>query len=247
MENPNTIEVKAYLEYMYKFLEGDLNQIHKICEEIDNRRNMAESYRSNQTNTPIPTPTIQQPNQTQQSNTITAQTTTLETTRAPRSVSITRNFETDEYRLTIPIATTLFSVADLLGALLRNFNDQGDGGFRSTEKNLEHFFKEAYTDNEKELKILNSIYRQGLAHLYFPKLGLALSYHLQKENENLFYIETNDIVLNIRRLEKIVMDKLREVIHTPLIHEAMQLKFNDLNNGYKSSLNSDIDGLRTQL
>lgn len=247
MENTQSAEVKAYLEDMYKFMEGDLKQIHRICEEIESRRNTPDSQTPNQLNTPIPTPPVQQLPQAQQLSPITPETTSVETTSAPKSFSTPRNFETEEFRITIPIANTLFSIADILGALLRNFESQNDSGFRSTVKNLEHFFKETYPDGTIELEVLNSLYRQGLAHLYFPKLGLALSYHLQKENENLFYKEGNDVVLNVRKLEKILMDKLREVIDSPSTHQAMQGKFNDLNISYEAGLNSKIEALRNQL
>lgn len=213
MENNEVIEIKEYLESIYKYMDGDLAQIFKISSEIESQQN---SF------IPTPTPSIQL------NDSISPSTTTEATTSGPNS-----NFEDVKNRLTIPIATTLFSIADILGGLFRDFDSPI--GFTQSTLNLKHFFKELVgITNENQINVLVEFYRHGLAHNYFPKLGLAVSYHTQAEDRELFYKEGMKVVLNVKKLEKLVMNKLFDVCRDPNISNY-QNKFNSLMDYYRNS------------
>ncbi len=159
-------------------------------------------------------------------------TTTDQTTQSPDNPSMQFDFENAKYQLAIPITLALFSIAETVGTLLRNSANipakKVKASFGETAKNLKTFF--ARTEIcEKKIEAMTYLFRHGISHAYFPKLGLALSYDKNNPNRSLFYKKSNgEIVLNVNILKDIVMSVLLEVKENPELHEDMNKRYEDL-------------------
>lgn len=113
----------------------------------------------------------------------------------------------DCFRMTIPMANTLFSTIDIVGFLLGSKNI-GESGL--IEENFSKFFKSEIS--KEELKLLVYVYRHGMIHGFFPLLDVFISYHSSQEEKGLFYLfEDEKLILNVNRLIALVLDKFSKI------------------------------------
>jgi hypothetical protein len=180
--------VHTYFEYIERYAFGDLNLFHKIA--ID-----AEAEENNQGST-------------------SSSTTAYEATKYhsgsagaepyPDFVDKRVPFEVVN-RATIPFTLMIFSCMDALGYLIReDHKAEDENAHTKTNKNITGFFKfvSPYPTKE-EIECLVAIFRHGLGHNYFPKLGHAISYHSNNPKDKLFFLDVVGVrvVLNVNRLE----------------------------------------------
>ena len=180
----NKEKAALYFEYLEKYAFGDLELFHKLAADAEAKeRDLSSS-------------------------------TTSEGTRYhggsygaepyPDFVEERRPLEVVS-RATIPFALMMFSCMDVLGYLVRS----GDGAdnenaHTKTAKNIFVFFKFVNASpTELEIDCLVNIYRHGLGHNYFPKLGYSISYHSHNSKDKLFFLDAVGMraILNVNRLE----------------------------------------------
>lgn len=209
MENYKTTNVYRFLNYQYEYLAGDLHVFHKICEEAENREKQISIANSPITSSASPDTNV-------------SPTTTTETTRNPAD-------NTKIYRLTIPVTLSLFATIDSVG-FLSGENPKSD----NTEKNFKEFFKQSPTTvSNEDVELINYVFRQGLSHIYFPKLNLGISYHSKNPAEKLIFKATSGyLTLNVNMLEKIVIETFELIKEKKELYDKMEKKYNDLINGY---------------
>lgn len=226
MKNFKDSEVYSYLSHIEYFLNGDLKTFHKVCKEV-------ESVLIEMPESPI-TGSNTEINNNLQENISTA-TVTIQTTIYPKDVANNNSFLTAEgqnhFRLTIPITLSLFSTIDCIGNLLSNK--------KSTDKDnsscLNSFLENStikLTEDEKILLI--KVYRNGLSHVYFPKLSLGISYHSSNPIEKLFFKdEKGDLILNVNRFEEIVVETFKSIIENESLYAKMENRYQILISEYK--------------
>jgi hypothetical protein len=146
------------------------------------------------------------------------------------------------FRSTIPHTLTLFAALDTLGFLSRNESD-----FRKTWKNFKSFFDDSSVTQETKDVLLN-VYRHGMAHGYFPKLGLGISYHSGQASMPLFFKgSSGNLVLNVNEVEKIVLAKLDAAINNPAAFPYLEPQYNLLETDYETNSRKLIEGLEKQI
>ena len=168
-------------------------------------------------------------------------TTTTQTTMSPGRFS--HNFfhyvknENDVFRLTIPITLTLFAVVDCTGYLSGN----NDNPLRTNE-NFKEFFKQSIPPlDESDSSFLNHIFRQGLTHIYFPKLSVGISYHSTNPTEKLFFRNGKGVlILNVNRLEEIVTKTFMIIKENESLYPQMEDRYQDLISDYQDKYSATI-------
>lgn len=242
MTSYQSTQVFGYITHLEKYLKGDLEQFHKICRDVEMEEgssfgNSSTSGRSFDTSSFSPPET-------------TSTTTTTETTRFPDDFytgSLFRESIPDErifFRSTIPHTLTLFSTIDVLGYLSGSNNDP-----LKTFKNFEEFFKLSDTPiSEIEIKVLNLIFRQGLVHVYFPKLNLGISYHSSNPLNKLFIQDVYEtVILNVNCLERIVINTLDSIKIKSELFEEMERKYIRMVSDYETSQGRFLTELKETL
>ncbi|WP_194976708.1 hypothetical protein [Aquiflexum lacus] len=167
----------------------------------------------------------------------------IPTTQSPNSFLFT--FGTPLIsRCTIPHASVLFSTIDILGFLIRT-----EPNYKRTTKNFKNFFESLSPPiTENELSVLIEVYRHGITHSYFPKLGLEISYHSTNPTERIiFKNELGDLVLNINVLETIVTERLSELINKSELYNNMDNQYRILVEGYENGCRTIINLLKSRL
>lgn len=133
-------------------------------------------------------------------------------------------------RATIPFALMIFSCMDIIGFLVRK--TPADNAHKETEKNIENFYEHiSSTPTEDELKCLIRLFRHGLAHNYFPKLGQSISYHSTNPN-TLFFSDNSGICLNVNLLEKHLKEGFYKIRSDERLYLQMETNLTDLNTYY---------------
>lgn len=132
-------------------------------------------------------------------------------------------------RATIPFALMIFSCMDILGFIVRGGDQKAH---KETKKNIEEFYKFVSSKpTQDELDCLVNLYRHGLAHNYFPKLGQSISYH-SKNPSTLFFNDNSGICLNINILEKHFEDGFKKIKDHKTLYTKMEANFSQLNTHY---------------
>jgi len=211
-------DIHSFLQLTEYYLVGDLKEIKSICEKAE------ESDIQNNINPRFAISGLYQ----------------TFTTKTPFDIQST---ESGFFRLTLPIATSLFATLDFLGYLVGNNTDA-----RATSKNFTEFFKYAkvigFSTTETEVEIINSVFRQGLAHTYLPKLKAGISYYSGNPIDKLFLNEINKIlVLNLRCLEIIVMSVLKDVIANANLINQIETRYMCLQADYENAYATKIENL----
>ena len=136
------------------------------------------------------------------------------------------------YRLTIPITTTLFAVADVLGFLL------SDNHYRETSKNLELFFtkKPILGLGNNSIPDFINLIRNGIVHSYFPKYIMPIQFHTYEIRNSLFVKNDkyNLIELNVNYLIKYVDSVFQEILEEAKTNLQFKKQFDILMSDYKS-------------
>lgn len=226
MKNFKDSEVYSYLSHLDHFLNGDLKTFHKVCKEVESVFIVMPESPITGSNSLI--------NNNLQENKSTA-TVTLQTTMYPKDVANNNSLLTPEdqnqFRLTIPITLSLFSTIDCVGNLLSKIEKPTDSNMNC----LNHFLsysKILVTDDEK--KLLIDVFRNGLSHVYFPKLSLGISYHSSNPIEKLFFKdEKGNLILNVNRLEEIVVKTFKSIIENESLYSEMENRYQKLKSKYK--------------
>ena len=204
MENYKTTNVYRFLSDQYEYITGDLDTFHKVCIEIE-RQEASFGINNSSAACSLPMPNQNQP------------TVTTETTKSPAD-------NNKLYRLTIPITLSLFATIDSVG-FLSGDNDNPN----ETEKNFKEFFKQSpISVSIKDVELINYIFRQGLSHIYFPKLNLGISYHSMNPEKLIFRPSNQHLTLNVNMLEKIVVRTFELVKEKSDLYEKMERKYQDL-------------------
>lgn len=229
-------EVYGYLIYLKKYLFGDLDTFHIVANMIEQSERDDLEVKTN----PAYWISGKVPVWDNNSGSMYRETFTSssESTRYPDASTESKKPEPKYFRGTIPHALTLFSTVDIVGYLLREKKDYG-----ATSSNFEEFFKHCALSPEEETVLVNE-YRHGMSHGYFPKLGLAISYHSSNPGEKLFFLVEGEIVLDMNYLEKIVKEKLELVIESKDLYPQMENQFNHLTSDYKNKCEPSIQKLK---
>jgi hypothetical protein len=218
-------EVYSYLSYLEYYLVGDLNSFHKICEQAEKDENNIVPIIT-ASNSGIIKPLSQQ---------VSVSTVTTKTTLFPGSIptliSSLSSSSQFPFRLTIPITLTLFATVDLIG-YLSGTNEK----YQDTKKNFIEFFKQSLIPvTEKESIFINEVFRQGLTHVYFPKLGLGISYHSNNPSDELIFKDNiGNLILNVNRLEEIVISTFRTIKNNSSLYFQMEKRYLSLKNDYQA-------------
>lgn len=227
MTNYQKGEVYNYLTHLEYYLNGDLNTFHKICKEF-------EVFEEN---TPIGAITASNSgNISIIEKAASLSTTTPQTTRFPNDIPVIQSkihFDNkNAFRLTIPIALSLFSTIDCVGNLLSQVDTPIDNDLKSC---LSYFIANSTIKLTEEEKILLiDVFRNGLSHVYFPKLSLGISYHNSNPAEKLFFKRNNGIlILNVNRLEFIVVDTFKKIKENDNLYSHMENRYQKLKSKYK--------------
>lgn len=212
MTNYKTTDVYGYISQLEIYLKGDLDQFHKICKEVEKKE---QDDLLSSSSTPI-------------TSSLSGSTLTTETTRNPDNPY---SYFPRYFRTTIPHTLTLFSTIDFIGYLSGVNENVG-----STFKNFTEFFKQSsITVNNDEIELLSQVYRNGLGHIYFPKLNLGISYHSSNPVGKLFFRDSlNTIVLNVNHLEKLVIDTFEKIKNTSSLYPEMERKHQSIIKEYQS-------------
>lgn len=150
--------------------------------------------------------------------------------------------ESNIARSTIPHTLTLFAAIDILGFLLRESKH-----YERTQKNFNSFFKTNNTISQLEINVLTEIYRNGLAHSYFPKLNAAIAYRSEYPTDKLFFKDKKILILNVKCLLSTVKEKLQDIINDESLYPNMEKQYKILIEDYEDKCREDIKRLIAQL
>lgn len=233
MTDYKKLEVYNYLTHLEHYLTGDLGSFHKICKETE----LLEEF----TPTGAITSSISL-NTYILDATSSLSSTTTQTTRYPTDISnIQSNMfigNKNDFRLTIPITLSLFSTIDCVGNLLSNTNKSIDTDNLSCLNSFLENSTIKLTEDEKILLI--KVYRNGLSHVYFPKLSLGVSFHSKNPFDKLFFKDMKGIlILNVNRLEFIVVDTFKKIKENINLYSKMESRYQNLISEYKNQ-NNDL-------
>lgn len=221
-------EVYDYLSNLYTYLTGDLETFHAICDTYEQRelieRNDPTKQYSNGSygfkRIPLPPITGEQGH---------------DTTFAPEEI-------TTYFKSTIPYTLTLFSTIDIIGYLLGNVKPGTSG---QNSPNFQRFLNNNISKDEET--VLINVFRHGMTHGYFPKLDVGISSHSMNPQGKLFFLERGYLVLNVFRLEEIVIDRLNEIIGDESLYPNMETQYKGLVDYYKKKVGDSIENLRKSL
>jgi hypothetical protein len=229
MSNYQSTNVYNYLVSLGHYLKGDLETFKKICQQSEAREFL--------NNMPMTAVTSSAGSMYQEPAGGNLQTTTTQTTSYPFNDLGSTQQVGFEFRLTIPITLTLFAAVDCIGFLTGSNNDP-----LKTSQNFREFFRlSSFPFSDPESDLLNEVYRQGLVHIYFPKLGVAISYHSSNPTEKLlFRSQDGKLVLNVNKLEEIVIGVYDSVISDNSLYFKMEGRYNRLVADYECRVGSQI-------
>ncbi len=220
--NYQTTDTYRYLIFLEKYLLGDLEKFHRLCDGAE----LEENESVNSVNT------------SQQEGV-----TTTTTTMNPYSFDFMIGKPIIS-RSTIPHTASLFATIDVLGFLIRSGND-----YRGTKNNFAAFFN--YLNHQlspAELSVLVNVFRHGMTHGFFPVLNMEISCHSSNPIEKMFLkTSSGGLVLNVNHLLSVVPRRLRQIIDDESLYSDMEMKFNFLSQIYESNCRNDINDVLSQL
>lgn len=223
-------QVFKYLSHLVTYLNGDLENFHKMCEEIEMEERKSEILETEITKS-------------------------FDDSETTKPVGISSKFSNygvsgfdgsrsknipPYYRSTTPHTLLLFSTIDILGYLIRP-----DGNERQTTKNFEEFFKGTLSDIFLDFLIV--VVRHGVTHSFFPKLDVGISYHSTNLDKDLFFKENNGvIIINVNILEKLVIEKVDDIFENG-DYSNMENQYNKMISNYEEGVRGKIEQLRSLL
>lgn len=148
----------------------------------------------------------------------------LRTTLNP-DTTIFYTFGEQPSRCSIPLAMICLSSIEILGSLLCSTGYKRD--FYNSAKVFFNYASNPLNDNE--LKLLRSIYRNGLMHGFFPKgqkIGITYDSSLNSRTE-LFYIENDHVILNVNRLCSVTRSVFIKIFTDDSVHTTIDNNLTD--------------------
>jgi len=148
----------------------------------------------------------------------------LRTTLNP-DTTVFYTFGEQPSRCSIPLAMTCLSSIEILGSLLDTHGYKRD--FYNSTKLFFEYALNPLVDNE--IKLLRSIYRNGLMHGFFPKgqkIGITFDSSLNSRTE-LFYIESDHVILNVNRLCYITQEVFTKIFTDDSVHTTIEGNLTD--------------------
>lgn len=216
-------EFYYYLIYLQKYLLGDIEKFVQLCEEAEKAEQAKIEIKKNSGNKKTPF-------------------TTNTATIFPESFEFLYG-EPIIARSTIPHTMTLFAIIDLLGFLTGSGKDYG-----STFNNFNTFFCGFKKNIDGlEVTVLRNIYRNGIAHNYFPKLNVAIAYRSEYPEDKIFLKKDGGLILNVKSLMKIVTERLEEIINDESLYPKMEKQYKILIASYEEKSSKDINELKFRL
>ncbi len=231
--NYQDTEVYRYLIYLQKYLLGDLELFHEIAKDAEKKEKALSEQAENSGCLRVFT------GGTNPSTTNTV----ITTTQYPYSFEFIFGAPVIS-RSTVPNSAALFAIIDLLGFLTRTGNDYG-----STSENFTTFFSHSSTTlPEYQLPVLINVYRHGIAHNYLPKLNVLVSYHSSNPDDKLFFKDNGGrLVLNVNRMERLVVDRLDEIIRDNSLYTNMDNQLGKMVRDYQRKSAASITDLLASL
>jgi hypothetical protein len=210
-----TTEVYKFLIALEHYALGDLKLFHKLAddaEKIEREKEDAERMENEcdevESNDPP-------------------------TTRYPYSFEFIHG-RPSPCRATIPFALMIFSCMDVLGYILKG-GDLNKWENKSSFGNIKRFYEEVSDQiNPDDLNRLVNLFRHGLAHNYFPKLGHSISYH-SKNPQSLFFPDGNKNCLNVNILENHFVEGFHKIKDNESLYELMENNLTYLNKYYEDA------------
>lgn len=227
--NSSGANVSDYILSMITYIKGDLSEFNRLCKEVEiNEKSQTLTFVTSSISPQIPLK--QRNNSLSGSTPISSNENEINPNLIILDLSSSSN-AVRHFRMTIPITLTLFSAIDVLGYFVGNHSDATE-----TIKNFTSFFaKSRISVSRYEITFLNRVFRQGLVHVYFPKLFAGISYHSTHESEPLFFkSNTSDIILNVNMLVKIVTDTMDSIYKLSINNKKMNKKFTSLMSKYEN-------------
>ena len=148
----------------------------------------------------------------------------LRTTLNP-DTTVFYTFGEQPSRCSIPLAMMCLSSIEVLGSLIDLTGYKRD--FYNSAKLFFAYALKPLSDNE--LKLLRSIYRNGLMHGFFPKgqkIGITYDSSLNSLTV-LFYIESGHVILNVNRLCSITKDVFTKIFTDNSVHTTIDTNLTD--------------------
>lgn len=268
MENNELPEVTRHLKAMQTFYLGDLKVFKERYEEIKKMKVTSSTTTTETTSETTHGPDYDSQshhtneyddylkNQSKFDKAISTYQPVTDTTHAPGYDNQSNSKEKYEeyinnqkdFLLTIPITLVTFSIIDIVGNLKKNesYNNskkKKTSLLKGEKDNFKSFFLGFYDNynlKEEQLEAMAALYRNGLAHSYFPKLDLSISYDSGNPDNRLFFNLGNEIVLNVNYLVYIVPILLNLAIEKSLSDTNMQKRYSDLIGLYNKDINQYI-------
>jgi hypothetical protein len=107
------------------------------------------------------------------------------------------------------------------------------GSHTQTSENIKAFYMRVNPEiPNDQISCLVNIFRHGLAHNYFPKLGQSISYHSKNPN-SLFFSDGLGISLNVNMLEQHFIDGFSKIKNDEALYEKMENNFIALTKHYQ--------------
>lgn len=151
-----------------------------------------------------------------------------------------RYYSIEDFKLTIPIGISLFSLAELFGYMIRESAKPKETG--GSIKNFEKFFTLGRIE-EVEIKILWNVFRNGMAHNFFSKLNTSIDYNTQEEK--LFYKDKDEkLTLNVHKLKVITLHIADYIINKKYPGVTILLaNYENIRSFYEDKHQTDISSL----
>lgn len=223
-----TIEIKRVLAYYIQVvIKGDLEKLRNIAlesEQIEKAKTLPKP--------PSPTPSIENP----PAPPLVTASSVITTTQPPPGPESFNSSDPRTARCTIPMAMTLISSIELLGAILK---DPYEFSFK---KSIDNFFTYAGVPlSTIEIEMLRSAFRNGMMHGFFPQgQEIAINYDLSMNDSQIFVVNDDRVILNVKALSVIASATVYRMFTDTSIHATMQSAFDQWYNINKISALNEI-------
>lgn len=221
-------EVYQFLQSLKTNAYGDLELFHDLAKNAEQAENATpQAHITHSLQSLVDQPDSNEGTTPESSNTGTSSSTTTFKSTAYSKGSMFAPVPTSQsFRATIPFTMMMLSCMEMIGYLAR-----ANGVAGETATNIKFFFTYAPLNiKSADIKFLVKVFRHGLAHNYFPKLGHGVSYHSKNPPNNLFYFPSDGAkkTLDVNFLEIAFTIGLEGISHDPALYETMDLQYRRL-------------------
>ena len=156
----------------------------------------------------------------------------------------------DHARCAVPLAMTLTSVVEFLGALIHTSDIWNNGNKFDTS--VKNFFAYANVNpplSQNHVDLFRAIYRNGLMHGFFPQgSNVAINYDSSFENDSrLFFIDKGDVVLNVNKLRQVVELVFSKIVADTLIHPTIEARLTDYSTFVENKTKTLVDTFKANV